>query len=406
MDTLRAFKDAATPAELDLLRRELRACVADLQAEVATRTVATPSSDRRSQEEGAALKTELDQAKEALQAERAQLQSYGGEEGAKLREELEQVKEALQAERSRRESAESNAATTKEMLQNASSRIKVIIAQKQTIARELEAQQLRTPQVLTDAAEAKSNAQEAIDARLVALQAQLTHAECEHHAQRQSLQGRCAAQGEQLQQLTDQLNSKASEEVSWKQSTDRLQASLAAAEHGHGVALAELRKQKEDKEQAATVCVEAITVDGRSEAHIALELRQQLAEESRMETDYAGRAEAIEIELERLRTEAHTARAALASAELQAEQQTKLAGCTEMQLTEARATMHDEALEAERLRQVATDAAAIDLEEALDSRRAAEARAMAAEERMAGQLTSEAAALASATEDAHRYKAR
>lgn len=376
MDELRAFKDAATPAELDVLRSDLRLCVAELQKEEAAAATASASSEPRSGEEAVALQVELDK-----------------------------VREALHAERTRRESAEHSAANTREMLQNASSRMKAITLEKQTIYRQLKAQQIVSPAAdavkLNDAAE-----------RLSDLQLQLTQAEREHRAQRQSLQDCCAEQSAQLQKLRDQLNARSSETETeaarWKQETDRLQASLVAADHGHSVALAALRKEA-DKERAALLVVEVAAAEKRGEARAAVDLMRRLDEEKQSVSEHAGRADATEVQVERLQAEVRAVKAALASAKLTAEQQVSLAEHANVELTKAREAMHAAALQATRSRQEAVDAIAADLADALDGRRAAEARALAAEESIAAlgaEAANKAAALASAMEDAQGYRAR
>ena len=75
MDELRAFKVAATPAELDVLRSDLRLCVAELQKEEAAAATDSASSEPRSGEEAMALQVELDQVREALHAERTRRNS-------------------------------------------------------------------------------------------------------------------------------------------------------------------------------------------------------------------------------------------------------------------------------------------------------------------------------------------
>jgi hypothetical protein len=393
MDELRAFKSAATPAELELLRSDLRVCVADLQKEEASAATA-PSS------------------------ESCEPMSDGRADAAALKVELEQVKETLQVECARRESAERNAATTKEMLQNASSRMKVITAEKQTITRQLKAQQVQQQSLLPCSVELNSSNAVAAAEHLSDLQLRLTQAEREHRAQRQSLQDRCATQSAQLQQLSDQLGAQSSDaemqRARCKQETDRLRASLLAAEHGHSVALAALRKESDEK-RAAALDVEVAAAEKRGEARGAVELLQRLEREEQAVAEHAGRAEATEVEAARLRTEMRVAEEALASAELLAEQQTRLAEIANAELVEAReataaAILKEEhSSEIEQSRQAAVDAAAADLREALDGRRSAEERAIAVQESMAVQgaeAASKATALASAMEDAQRYRSR
>jgi hypothetical protein len=361
MDELRTFKGAATPAELELLRADLRECVADVQKQ------AEPTRGDHTEVDAAALEAELVK-----------------------------VKETLQVERARRESAERSAATTKEMLQNASSRMKVITAEKQTIARQLEqasavVQQKRSP---VDTMELNSGDAVAAAEHLSNVQLRFSQAEREYRAQRQSLQDRCAKQSVQLQQLSDQLSATSSnieaQRVQWKQETDRLRASLVAAEHGHSVALVELRKEA-DENWVAALDVEVAAAEQRGKAQAAVERTQLLERERQTVAEHAGRAEAAEAKAERLRTEMRAAEEALASAELKAEQQAKLAKNTNIELMESR------------------NAAAAVLKEALDGRRAAEERAITAQESVAvrgAEAEKMSTALASAMEDAQRYRSR
>jgi len=118
---------------------------------------------------------------------------------------------------------------------------------------------------------------------------------------------------------------------------------------------------------------------------------QLLERERQTVAEHAGRAEAAEAKAERLRTEMRAAEEALASAELKAEQQAKLAKNTNIELMESR------------------NAAAAVLKEALDGRRAAEERAITAQESVAvrgAEAEKMSTALASAMEDAQRYRSR
>ena len=134
MDELRVFKDAATPEQLEQLKVDLRVCVAALQQEDAARTnppalppppspgndssfVATPSDTSAS-----------DSAKEL----------------AAVRSQLERAVSVVCSERARRAAAEADTAKAKDMLINASGRMKVLTAEKLGVARQLEILQAAT----------------------------------------------------------------------------------------------------------------------------------------------------------------------------------------------------------------------------------------------------------------------